>query len=182
MARRSHFSIPERILLQGAISLSLSCPTSGLSQSTSERMSPSAGATSMGRMAVRAAFGQFIAQSHREAEENSALRSPECRVYVLPVADSPLVEGVVEWLRSPRHTSLLLHVLGDPTAVRFRHRSSGETEVRTLHARHAAIWVGGALDALLPSPTQSQRGDEPTSDTTYVACRVNFVPGGGAES
>ena len=127
-------------------------------------------------MGVRAAFQQFIVQSHREAEENSELRSPDCRVLALSRAGSPTVEAIAEWLRSTTHTSLLLHVLGRPTTVRFRHRASGETEVRTLHARHAAIWVGDALDALLPSPPQDQSGGDQLLDSTVIACRVAFVP------
>ena len=53
------------------------------------------------------------------------------------------------WLRSEDHAYAYCHLHGKaPPLLHFRHRASGEVEVRELPLLHAAMWVGSALDDL----------------------------------
>ncbi len=125
-------------------------------------------------MSFRSLFAQFVVQSHLEAEENSALRSPDCSLVLSALGRTmpakPLDARTLGSLRSTAHASLVLHVQGPPLTLRLRHRASAEVEELVLQPRHAALWLGDALDSL------TQDADTTKATDALVVCRVAFVP------
>ena len=110
-------------------------------------------------MGVRSVFGQFVAQSAMAAETNAAIREPACTLRTREELSgfgslSPTragLRGFASLSPSDDYAYVLMLVRGAPLRLMLRHRASGEAEERELKARHAAFFVGRALEAARPS-------------------------------
>ena len=107
-------------------------------------------------MGVRSVFGQFVAQSAMAAEANAAIREPACTLRT-----RAQLRGIGSLSPSEGYAHVLVLVRGAPARLVLRHRASGEAEERELRARHAAFWVGRALEAAWATEghAEDRRGD-----------------------
>ena len=109
-------------------------------------------------MVVRSLLGQFVAMTPIGHEMNAAIREPTCRVHTAAALSG--IEPTADWAH------VLIHLHGNAPRLTLRHRSSGETEVRHIAERHAAFWVGDALD-------EATRGSgSSTGDELVLLCRA----------
>eukprot|EP00316_Scyphosphaera_apsteinii_P004745 CAMPEP_0119326364 /NCGR_PEP_ID=MMETSP1333-20130426/68211_1 /TAXON_ID=418940 /ORGANISM="Scyphosphaera apsteinii, Strain RCC1455" /LENGTH=503 /DNA_ID=CAMNT_0007334657 /DNA_START=363 /DNA_END=1875 /DNA_ORIENTATION=+ len=106
-----------------------------------EYMGPAAAQASS--MAIRSLVRQFVVQTFAQHERIlPSERQPIC--LVLKLLHNTLPPERFEWLTSPEHVSIYVHVQGLPVTLTFRSRT-GEREFRSVAARHAAIWLGDSL-------------------------------------
>ena len=59
---------------------------------------------------------------------------------------------------------MLLLLRGASPILSLRHRGSGEVEQRALPVRHAAFYVGGALESV--------QWEQPANDAVLIACHA----------
>ena len=142
------------------------------------RLPPAAWQTAY--MSFRSIFSQFAAQTARQAEENTAMREPDCRIAALDKGTPQLSAASLAWLRSARHTALVANIMGPAASVTFRHPASGETERRAVHPRGAAIWVGEQLVGIekprVSLSEDSRQEAQAEAPMGLILCRVAWIP------
>ena len=130
----------------------------------------------------------FLDVSMEEALEMPDFLRAECNLHVEHVrvdGDADGVDGAsCGWdssystpsasLRSPGHVHVYvpLRAPSSPRLV-FRHRASGEVEAREVPLRHAAAWVGAALERI----TIDGSGADGRGEHMALACRMERMPG-----
>ena len=94
-------------------------------------------------MAIRSLFLQLVAGSPIEHEKNQLLREPTCTLHAREALSG---RGAMQQARTLGAAHVLVHVAGRTPRLALRHPASGEEEERVLEERHAAFWVGDALE------------------------------------